>query len=200
MAVRDAFAAAASMLRRALAGFAASPDAHALPLLSQAFNVRAALSPRSPLLAKLAPGPGPGLEPGVGLELPPPSALDSRADAAAARPLSGSRKLRSRLAVPVSVSPARSPPRNGRTRAHRAEQGLRSPPGARKRYRSASPTPSTSDSGGGAVRAAAAAGGFGLLLGSGGHGQAQEGDASRAGEAEDGELGADAMPPHLRWF
>ncbi|KAK9842314.1 hypothetical protein WJX81_006101 [Elliptochloris bilobata] len=53
LAVRDAFAAAASVLRLALQRSDGAPGAPALALLSQAFDVRAALSPRSPLLAEL---------------------------------------------------------------------------------------------------------------------------------------------------
>lgn len=197
-AVRDAFAGAASLLRAALARPATLPDAAPLPLLSRVFNVRGALSPRSPLLAKLAPGPGPGSGLGAGLELPPPPALDAWAGSDRARPQVGGRKRRSRLAVPISVSPARLPHCNGREGAQDPHQDPRSPTGVRKRFRSASPSPASSGSGGGAVGAAAAAGGFGLVLGSGGGEQAQAGGAG-AGEVEDGELGADAMPPHLRW-
>ena len=200
--MREAFAGAASLLRAALARAAAAPDTAPLPLLSRAFHVRAALSPRSPLLAKLAPGPGPGSGLGAGLELPPPPAPDAWAGAERARSQAGGRKRRARLAVPISVSPARLPhcnDCNGRQVAQNPDQGPHSPAGGRKRFRTASISPTSSGSGGGAVGAAAAAGGFGLVLGSGGGEHGRVGGAGEMGEVEDGELGADAMPPHLRW-
>ena len=197
--MRDAFASAASLLRAALARPAVALGAAPLPLLSRAFNVRATLSPRSPLLVKLAPGPEPGLGLGAGHELPPPPAPDAWAGADRARPQAGGRKRRARLAVPISVSPARLPHCNGREGVQNPDQGPRSLAGVRKRLRSASPSPASSGSGGDATGAAAAAGGYGLLPGGGGGEQAQAGGAGMMGEIEDGELGADAMPPHLRW-